>query len=163
RGRAVDKRSDIWAFGVVLYELVTGRRAFDGDDVSSVLAAVIKSEPRWDGIPSEMRRLLESCLQKDPRKRLRDIGDAWTLLGDSTTAPARPRVGMAGWIAAAVLTVVAGLAFWAPWRSSRVDAPSPITRLDVDLGPDIALQPLTAPTASSLIISPDGRRMVFSG
>jgi len=164
RGKPVDKRSDIWAFGVVLYELVTGRRAFDGEDVSTVLAAVIKSEPRWDGVPSEMRRLLESCLQKDPRKRLRDIGDAWTLVGDSSTAvPSRSRTDIIGWIAAAVLVVVAGLAFWAPWRSARLEAPSPITRLDVDLGPDIALQPLTAPSASSLIISPDGRRLVFSG
>jgi serine/threonine-protein kinase len=164
RGKTVDKRSDIWAFGVVLYELVTGRRAFDGDDVSTVLAAVIKSEPRWDGIPSELRRLLESCLQKDPRKRLRDIGDAWTLIDDrSTPVQPRSRNSSVGWIAALVFAVVAGLAFWAPWRKARVEQPSPVTRLDVDLGQDVALEPLVIPTPSSLIISPDGRRLVFPG
>ena len=67
RGKPVDKRADIWAFGVVLYEMLTGRRAFEGEDVSSILAAVIQSEPRWDGVPASVRRLLESCLEKDPR------------------------------------------------------------------------------------------------
>src|SRR5687767_14031551 len=65
RGKPVDKRSDIWAFGVVLYEMLTGRRAFEGEDVSSILAAVIQSEPRWDGVPASLRRLLESCLERD--------------------------------------------------------------------------------------------------
>ena len=63
-GKPVDKRADIWAFGVVLYEMLTGRRAFEGEDVSSILAAVIQSEPRWDGVPANVRRLLESVLKK---------------------------------------------------------------------------------------------------
>ena len=75
RGKVVDTRADIWAFGVVFYEMLTGRRAFEGEDVSLILAAVILSEPRWDGVPAGVRRLLESCLDKDPKKRLRDIGD----------------------------------------------------------------------------------------
>ena len=87
RGKAVDKRADIWAFGVVLYEMLTGRRAFEGEDVSSILAAVIQSEPRWDGVPASVRRLLESCLEKDPKKRLRDIGDVWKLLDDAAGSP----------------------------------------------------------------------------
>ena len=87
RGKPVDKRADIWAFGVVLYEMLTGRRAFEGEDVSSILAAVIQSEPRWDGVPANVRRLLESCLEKDPRRRLRDIGDVWKLLDDGPAAP----------------------------------------------------------------------------
>ena len=61
---SADKRADIWAFGVVLYEMLTGRRAFEGEDVSSIMAAVIQSEPRWDGVPASVRRLLESCLKK---------------------------------------------------------------------------------------------------
>ncbi len=81
RGKRVDKRADIWAFGAVFYEMLTGRCAFGGEDVSSIIAAVIQSEPQWDGVPAQARRLIESCLEKDPRKRLRDIGDAWKLLG----------------------------------------------------------------------------------
>ena len=87
--QTVDKRADIWAFGVVLYEMLTGRRAFEGEDVSSILAAVIQSEPRWDGVPASVRRLLESCLEKDPKKRLRDIGDVWKLLDDRPAVATR--------------------------------------------------------------------------
>ena len=68
---------------------VAGRRAFEGEDVSTILAAVIQSEPRWDGVPANVRRLLESCLQKDPRRRLRDIGDVWKMLDDAPAAPSR--------------------------------------------------------------------------
>src|SRR5262249_12408238 len=75
RGTAVDKRADIWAFGVVLYEMLTGQRPFPGDDVAETLAAVIKEEPKWDRVPANVLRLLKKCLQKDPKHRLRDIGD----------------------------------------------------------------------------------------
>ena len=78
--------------------MLTGRRAFEGEDVSSIMAAVIQSEPRWDGVPASVRRLLESCLEKDPKKRLRDIGDVWKLLDDQpaiadTNADRRPWLG----------------------------------------------------------------------
>ena len=76
RGKPVDKRADIWAFGVVLYEMLTGRRLFDGEDVTATLAAVVMKEPDWPPVPVRARRLLRSCLEKDPKKRLRDIGDA---------------------------------------------------------------------------------------
>ena len=80
RGKAVDKRADIWAFGVVLYEMLTGRSAFAGDTMSDVLAAVVMREPDWTALPADtppsIRRLLARCLEKDPRQRLRDIGDA---------------------------------------------------------------------------------------
>src|SRR5215831_7904944 len=82
RGKAVDKRADIWAFGVVLFEMVAGRQPFQGEDVSETLAAVIKAEPSWQLAPMQVRRLLQSCLEKDPKRRLRDIGDAWRLLDD---------------------------------------------------------------------------------
>jgi serine/threonine-protein kinase len=79
KGRVVDKRADIWSFGCVLYEMLAGRRAFDGTDVSDVLAGVIKSEPAWDALPPDLspvlRGYLRRCLEKDPRQRVRDIGD----------------------------------------------------------------------------------------
>ena len=81
RGKAADKRADIWSFGVVFYELLTGHRVFEGETVSDTLAGVLKSDPDWTklpaGTPVGVRRLLERCLQRDPNKRLRDIGDAW--------------------------------------------------------------------------------------
>jgi len=80
KGKPVDRRADIWAFGVVLYELLTGRRMFEGDDVTETLAAVVLRQPEWDAVPVEVRRLLKKCLEKDPKKRLRDIGDVWELL-----------------------------------------------------------------------------------
>ena len=88
RGRTVDKRADIWAFGVVLYEMLTGVRAFDGEDVSITLAAVLKEEPDWSrlptGTPPALRRLVTRCLKKSPNDRLRDIGDARTEIADLT-------------------------------------------------------------------------------
>jgi serine/threonine-protein kinase len=94
KGRSVDRRADIWAFGVVLFEMLTGRRAFDGDDVSDVLASVLKTEPDWTKLPADlpapMRRLLGRCLEKDPRRRLRDIGEGMLQLDDGLSFPAMP-------------------------------------------------------------------------
>jgi serine/threonine-protein kinase len=123
RGKAVDKRADIWAFGAVLYEMLTGKKAFDGEDVSTILAAVIQTEPRLEIVPSRVQRLIKSCLEKDPKKRLRDIGDAWKLLDEATTSPpARSPLMKLGWVAAAVLAAVSALALWAPWR--KADRPA---------------------------------------
>ena len=80
RGKEVDKRADIWAFGVVLYEMVTGKRLFEGETVSDTLAAVLMREADLTLAPEKMRRLLPRCLEKDPKKRLRDIGDAMAWL-----------------------------------------------------------------------------------
>jgi serine/threonine-protein kinase len=92
KGLAVDRRADVWAFGAVLFEMLTGRRAFDGDDAAEVLAAVIRGEPAWDAIPDRVpravHRLLRRCLEKDPRRRLRDVAEGIVQLDDGLTAPA---------------------------------------------------------------------------
>ena len=111
RGKEVDKRADIWAFGVVLYEMVTGKRLFDGATVSDSIAAILKEEPNLTLVPEKTRRLLARCLEKDPKKRLRDIGD-WKLLLEedvvhAASAAFRPAritaVAVLGAITAAVL------------------------------------------------------------
>ena len=163
RGKPVDKRADIWAFGVVLYEMLTGRRVFEGEDVSLILAAVIQSDPRWDGVPANVRRLLESCLEKDPKKRLRDIGDVWKLLDGPPAVPIRTRTGVLGWAAAGLLALLAAVAVWAPWRDTPAPAVQSVLRLEADLGNDVSLVPLAVPTISSVVISPDATRLVYVG
>ena len=107
KGKPVDKRADIWAFGCVLYEMLAGRRAFDGDDISTTLAAVLLKEPEWGALPAStpvaLRRLLTRCLTKDPKARLRDIGEARVrideLLGGAPDEAGAPVVtpAVSGW------------------------------------------------------------------
>ena len=127
------------------------------------LAAVLQTEPRWDDVPAGVRTLLQSCLEKDPKKRLRDIGDVWKLLDHEPVAPPRQRDGVAGWIAAGLAAAVAAIALWAPWRVNAPPVPQPVARLEVDLGPDVVLVPLAGPTFSSVAISPDGTRLAYVG
>jgi len=104
RGRPVDQRTDIWAFGCVLFEMLTGTRAFDGEDVSETLARIIEREPDWTRVPSQIRLLLKSCLQKDRKKRLQAIGDMHLLLDDPSPSEAiasRPRAVRTPWVIAA--------------------------------------------------------------
>jgi serine/threonine-protein kinase len=101
RGKAVDKRADIWAFGVVLFELLTGESLFKGRDASDSLAAVIAKEPDLTRVPMEVRRLLHACLEKDPQNRLRDIGDVRWLLDPTPAAdPVGSRESAVPWISA---------------------------------------------------------------
>jgi serine/threonine-protein kinase len=96
RGKAVDKRADIWAFGVVLYEMITGKRLFEGEDLTETLASVVKQQPDLSEVPPKVRRVLEKCLQKDPKKRLRDISGVALLLEEAPGAPAQRTRGCRG-------------------------------------------------------------------
>jgi serine/threonine-protein kinase len=154
RGKAVDHRTDIWAFGVVVYEMVTGERAFQGDSAAELMGAVIHKEPDLSLAPATVRRLIEKCLAKDARNRLQAIGDWKLLLGEETTVPSRSRLGTMFWpgIAAAMTLVAAalGLVLWAPWRA----APEPriVTRQTISL-PAVAVNP---------ILSRDGTRLAYT-
>src|SRR5439155_13790061 len=129
RGRPVDKRADIWAFGVVLYEMLRGGRLFEGDTASDTLAAVLTKEPAWEAIPEKVRPLLQRCLAKDPKQRLRDIGDVDLLLRDAPAAAVETKgstwaawgVATAALVAAAVLAVVH---FREPAAAPRSAAPA---------------------------------------
>src|SRR5215510_10983593 len=116
RGKRVDKRADIWSWGVVLYELLTGERLFKGDEAADTLAQVLTKEPDLARVPQQVRTFLRRCLAKDPRQRLRDIGEARFLLEDSSAPPepvTAPKRSWLAWAAAALLAVTAGFAgFW---------------------------------------------------
>jgi serine/threonine-protein kinase len=159
RGKAVDKRADIWAFGVVLYEMLCGRRPFPGETVSDTLAAVLTKEPEWDCIPVRAVRLVRRCLEKDPQQRLRDIGDARYLLEDRQPAvAAQPGSALPWKIAAGALAVVlAAGAVWA-FRFARQKTTPAVLRLSVDFGGDATL---AAYRAAPMALSPDGSRIVF--
>jgi eukaryotic-like serine/threonine-protein kinase len=157
RGKPVDKRADIWAFGALLYEMLTGRPLFRGEDVSEVLAAVIRETPSLEGAPVSVHTLLRRCLEKDPKQRLRDIGDVWALLQTEPIrqAQAKSRTGWLGWALAAMMAVAAGAALWAPWRT-----PAPL--------PEVFAYRLPMPPQTSYVhsggfkISPDGRILAFT-
>lgn len=162
RGKEVDKRADIWAFGVVLYEMLTGQKLFKGDDLSETLASVIKEEPKLDRVPAKVQRLLRRCLEKDPQQRLQAIGD-WRLLLDDRAAPSQPRpsmVGRLGWICAGIATLAALSLAYLHFRDAAPDD-RPLVRLNVDLGADVSL-PVPAGNANSVAISPDGTRIVYA-
>ena len=155
RGRTVDKRVDIWAFGVVLYEMLTGRRPFGGETISDTLSAVLKEEPEWSRVPAKAQRMLRSCLEKDPKRRLHDIADAWGLLEDAAVLASRTRLP---WAVEGALALALVVALWAPWRGAVRPIEEPSMRLDLDLGPDVSFGSTTGP---AVILSPDGTRLVF--
>jgi eukaryotic-like serine/threonine-protein kinase len=175
RGRAVDKRGDIWAFGCVLYEMLAGRPAFDGDNVTDILAAVVQREPDWSLLPPDapaaMTSVIRRCLEKNPRERLRDIGDARLELRsdgaviDPGSRPAPRSVRPVGVAAVAFVAglVAAGLLFYA-WVASRSSASAGANRpMRVTLSPPSGVTLSTASRGSSVALSPDGRRLVFVG
>jgi eukaryotic-like serine/threonine-protein kinase len=170
RGSTIDRRADIWAFGAVLYEMLTGRRAFEGDTVSDTLASVLRAPLELEALPAStpkaVVRLLKRCLERDPKKRLRDIGEARIVLAHldadaeaEVEAPimAAPRSRAAAivpWALFAVAAVTAVAAFVV--LSGRKPAPAPVTRFQIGL--DAQLAGMTWPR-----ISPDGRMVAFLG
>jgi serine/threonine-protein kinase len=167
RGKPLDKRADIWAFGVVLFEMLTGRRLFLGETLSDTLAAVLTRAPDWTLLPTAtppgVRRLLARCLERDARKRLRDIGDARPELDDlrepsvatAAGAPAQRRWRLLPWGLAAAAALVAG---WALWGRSDAAARLP-THLEIAYPPNV--EPYIA--AGSVAMSPDGRTVAMLG
>ena len=153
RGKPADKRADIWAFGVIVYEMTTGRRPFEGETVSESLAAVLKSEPDWQPVPPELRRLLRSCLEKDPKKRLRDIGDWQRQLDGAESARATSRSWIA-WTIAGVLALAAGTVGVVHLRET-----APAHQLPVNLS---IPPPAKAIFENTFTVSADGRRVAFA-
>jgi serine/threonine-protein kinase len=174
KGKAVDKRADIWAFGVVLYEMLTGRQLFTGETVSETLASVLKSEPEWKRLPPNLhpriRFLLERCLEKEAKNRYHEIADVRVdiqkVLADPSgvfvqavpTAEPRKklRVGLS-WVAGALVLglIIAGVVVWKmkPTESRQV------MRFDYELPEG---QQFSGLILSALAVSPDGRQFVYS-
>jgi Tol biopolymer transport system component len=177
-GKIVDKRADIWAFGVVVFEMLTGRHAFAGDSNPEVLAKVLEREPDWtalpDAVPPQLRRLLIRCLTKDPKTRLRDIGEARVVIDELLSRPPeqaleaglprqlrRRQLALLPWFVTAgalALGAVLALARWVPRQQSVALAP---VRVSVALGADAFLTTINLGAAT--ILSPDGAVIAFVG
>jgi Tol biopolymer transport system component len=180
KGKAADRRADIWSFGVVLYETLSGKRAFPGDSVQEILAGVIKVDPDWTALPSAtppaIRALIQRCLKKERKQRLQAIGDARitieeVLNGDAgseapasitqTNAPrtaARSRYGSLGWIAAGLLLVAIAAAGFVYLRETSPTAIAEPVRLSFSIPEKASF----TTAGGALAVSPDGRRVLFT-
>jgi serine/threonine-protein kinase len=169
KGKTVDRRADIWAFAVVLYEMLTGQRAFKGEDVSDTLAAVLKDMPQFDalpaGTPPRLRELLARCLEKDPRQRQRDIGDVKLEIdaiaegrstvpsvGSTPVSRARPPLATVAGLVVAAAAVTAAIEWLVPRTSAT--AGTAITRFTIDSP--------TSDEPAGPALTPDGRILVFA-
>jgi len=173
RGKPVDKRTDIWAYGCVLYEMLTGRTPFVGETGSDMVAAILEREPDWTSLPPAtpvmVRRLLERCLAKDPRLRLRDIGDARLELDEALVSHAAAPADRADhkrgwtavrWVSAVIMTAaVAGFAGWSlkPGPSTATSISGSTARLVIAPPPGEAL----AVDVTALAMSLDGRNVAY--
>jgi eukaryotic-like serine/threonine-protein kinase len=156
RGKTVDKRSDIWAFGVVFYELLTGNRPFQGEDLTETLASLMKDTPDLNAAPAAARPLLEKCLEKDPRKRLRDIGDAWLLLQSPVPSPSvAPNRWI--WLCSILAVIAVGLGIFAVRPAAPIAEPY---RLAINPPPGLHFD--FDNSIGGAAISPDGRKVVFA-
>ena len=171
RGKPLDRRADVWAFACVLYEMLSGSQAFDGDTVSDVLAAILKEEPDWSRLPADippaLRRLLERCLRKDPARRLRDIGDVRVEMEDANSeaapspesAPAplpSSAARLAPWAVAAVAMTVAAWAVFGA-RTGPDTTAAPMQRFSI-IVPEDQLLPVRN---LMLAVSPSGTEIVY--
>ncbi len=174
RGKPVDKRTDIWAFGCVLYEMFGGRPAFAGETVTDILAAIVKEEPDWQALPAAtpraLTRLMRRCLVKDPTRRLRDAGDARLEIEDLQAAPAEdaiptrtPRVApwhrALPWALALVMAVAAIGSWLTPGRGPAMTAKPVHMEISLPAGVHIAVDT----EHPALALSPDGARLVIVG
>ena len=179
RGKAVDKRADIWAFGAVLFEMLAGRRAFAGEEITDTIVSVVTKEPDWSALPTPMpaglRRLLARCLKKDAKARMRDIGEARLQIEEllsgapeGAEVPAIPHARSLWQRAlpwASVGALAAGLAavlvLWVPWRKASPPAP---LRVSAELGANASLviaSLQTTPIGNAAVVSPDGTQLAF--
>jgi eukaryotic-like serine/threonine-protein kinase len=172
RGKPVDKRADIWAFGCVLFEMLTGRAAFSGRDVTDILAAVIRAEPEWKRLPANLhwrlREVLERCLEKEAKDRYSGINDARVEIQKTLADPsgvfalpitaARPRTKLLPWLLAILVIVIVGVAIWYLKPTSPPE-PRQVMRFDYEL-PDG--QQFGEALFPPLAVSPDGKQVVYS-
>ncbi|MSV32330.1 MAG: hypothetical protein EXQ57_07395 [Bryobacterales bacterium] len=168
-GKPVDRRADIWSFGVVLYEMLTGRRLFKGETVAHTLAAVLQTPLDWEKTtaPPAIKNLLRRCLDRDVKTRLQVIGEARIAITkflanpdvEVATAPAAavPSTRKTAWAVSAVLALIAAVTAFGWWKSTR-PVERPLVHFDVDLGPEASL---LSNYGASVVISPDGARLVF--
>ena len=166
-GQEIDARSDIFSFGLVLYEMLTGKRAFDGSSPATVIAAIMeRPAPSISEVaPTALDRLLKRCLEKDPENRWQSARDLKTELewiaqapAESAATPPAARPTPLPWVALAALALIAAAASWIAYHATRPAELKPLVRLDVDLGRDVVLNALGG---SDVIISPDGTRIAY--
>jgi serine/threonine-protein kinase len=172
KGRAADKRTDIWAFGCVLYEMLTGRRAFEGDDVTDTLAAVLRSEPNWTvlpaDLPSSMQVLLRSCLEKDRKERVADMSTVRFIMrtpaidrGPLDRGPQHAWSGRtAGFVAAIVLLIVSVTSALIGWTIHAPASRQQVMRFAVALKPGLRLA--SNDSVRQVALSPDGTHLVYA-
>jgi eukaryotic-like serine/threonine-protein kinase len=159
RGKPVDKRADIWAFGVVLYELVTGDRLFTGDTAVDTLIEVATKQPDWARVPAPLTPLLRKCLERDSARRLRDLGDIDLLLSPAVVqqpshTAARRSTPMLAWGVAGLALLAAGVLAFVHWREV-VPEPPALSRFQIPAPPKTVFD-------NALLLSPDGRTLAFA-